>query len=217
MDRAGLFAEVAKELNRQDKLEFLPSWLTSTEFRVNQLLRDRRMIERAILRVDTNEFPVPDDFLETESLSIQDGSLFPAFGAKASGALFYTPPDQLDSDPKAFVTESPHWFTVRGRYMELAGWRVSTPFQVRLFYYAELRPLLNDDSTNWLLEKAPHIYRHGMLHFGFQHLEEYDVANNFLTTMVTEIQGINEIAKATKHGNGPLIMRPSQKLGGRHS
>lgn len=219
MDRATLFSELAEEINRQDKEHLMPTWLIGAEFRLNNLLRDREMIARAILQVTERVFPGPPDFLEAESLSIQDGTINGVPNTKR-GSLFYIPATEVDNDTdNRFVTASPQWFTTRGsKYIELVGWTGTGDFQVQLYYYAKLPALTEDNHTNWLLDSAPHLYKSAMKYFAYTDLEEYTIADRFLAATAAECQAMNDRSQAMKYGTGPLIRRPNPvRFGGRHS
>lgn len=213
MNRQELFAEVLIDLNREDKADRLPGWLTSAEFRINQMLRVEDMVRNSLLEITELRFPVPPNYLAPFSLSIRRASGTVGIPGEKVGTALYVPPAQMDNDPSAFIRNNPYWFTVRGNFVELGGWRNPGPFQVDLFYYAELDKLPNPTSTNFLLATAPHVYKDGMLHFGFRHLQEPQAANDHLTTMAAEIQAMNNRAEETKHGAGPLIARPIRSYG----
>lgn len=217
--RAQLFSDLASAVNRQDKIDLMPSWLSSAEFRLNNLLRDREMVTRAIMQVTDLVFATPPDFLEADTMSIQAGTVN-GVPSDRKGALFYVPPSEVDNDTEnTFVTDNPHWFTTRGKYIELVGWRaLNIDFQVQLYYYAKLPKLVNDESTNWLLDQAPHLYENAMAHFAYQHLHEWDLADKMLQMVAAECASMNERTQSMKYGTGPLIKRPpAQRMGGRHS
>lgn len=219
MDRAGLFTAVLEDTNREDKADRLPEWLASAEFRINLALRDERMIKRAVLEITETTFPVPPDFIAPKgNLSIRKHLSDPIRPGEVVGALAYFPSDQIDNglaNPSSAFPRPPRWFTKRGRNIELGGWNSPGPFQIDMWYYAELPKLTADDSTNWLMEKAPHVYKDAMLHFAFLHLQEFDTADRCLMRMTAEIQFMNDKAEENKHGDGPLIMRPRQGFGSR--
>jgi len=220
-----LFRDVRADLNRMDKDTFFPQWLRAAEYRINNVLRDRRMVTRAILPITETTFPVPEDFLEAESMSIQSAAFGNVPGEKR-GTLQYVPTEMVDDDVDTwrpfYNSQHPRFFTTHGRFIELVRWQAPAEinFQIQLYYFAEL-PKLNPEvetSTNWFLDKAPHIYKNAMLHFGFLHLEEPETARNYLEMAAGEIEAINAISENMKHGTGPLIMRrPATRMGGRHS
>ncbi len=218
MDRDGLFADVLADLNREDKIERLPGWLAAAEFRINQVLRSPDMIKRATLPITEKEFPTPPDFIAYETLKVRhevEGEV-----GTSAGTLVYMPADQIDNGFSRPVSEhprGPRWFTLRGNRIELGGWNSPGSFQIDLYYFSELEKLPNPNSTNWLLTKAPHIYKNMMLGLGFKHLMEFEAATNATTEAMTEIQVLNDTAENNKYGTGPLIQRPARRIGGRHS
>lgn len=217
MTRAELFAQVADEINRKDKTDRIPGWLSSAEFRINNLLRDRRMVQRAILPLDSGYFTTPSDFLEAESLSVQhrnlvDDTLQP--GGRI-GTPKYVSADVYDDTPADYVCTPafPKWFTTRGAYIELVGWISTQPIQAQLFYYAKLPKLTADVSTNWLLDEAPHIYVYAIAALAFQHLEEYDTAQRHLEMVSAECQAMNDRTQEMKTLSGPLIKQRAPAIG----
>lgn len=211
--RAELFASVLRDLNREDKEPYLAEWLTSAEFRINAALRIDDMIKRTVTDLDEKLISPPIDFVAVKQLSLLLGSgIVP--GTRA-GDLGYMPSNLFD-EGNYELQSRPTFYTTRGKVFEFIGWTGPGPYQLDMRYYAELPKLPNDESTNWFLDKAPHVYREAMLHFGFRHLKEYDTANTCLTTMTQEITFLND-QDQQKQIAGPLVMRPPRKLGGRHS
>jgi hypothetical protein len=216
MDRQALFSAVLRDLgNREDKADFLPEWLTSAEFRINSALRVDDMVKRSVTSLAETLISPPSDFIAPKQATLRKGS--GALPGVLSGQLVYMPSDIFDSGEYVIGTQ-PIFYTQRGKVLEFAGWTDSVgPWQLDLRYYAELPKLPEDGSTNWLLEKAPHIYRMAMMYFGYQNMQEFDNANNILVTITQEIQFMNDQNDKNQYGSGPLIMRPPRKIGGRHS
>lgn len=217
MDRAELFRNVLAEINRKDKGEFLPEWLATTHFRINEALRHEKMVRHSMMPVTERIFPMPPDFIEIKGdISIRGGSV-PQSPGPVLGSLYYMPSDQVHAGlsnpgPYAFP-RGPLWFTTRGNMIELGGWNKPGPFLVDLWYYAKLPELKADTDTNWLLTDAPHIYKDGMAALGFRHLKEYDISDRMLATMLGEIQGMNDHTQTRAQGTGPLIQRSTRGFG----
>lgn len=216
MTRAELLALAAEEINRQDKTSKLPGWLASAEFRINNLLRDRRMVQRALLPIPADGyFTTPNDFLEADSLAIQNYNLVNGFlkpGSKI-GTPRYVSAEAVDENPDGYVTPFPGWFTTRGQFIELVGWSSPKPIQAQLFYFAKLPKLINDTDTNWLLEEAPHIYVNAIAHFGFKHLEEDERATMLLQEVAAELQAMTDRSAEMKTLAGPLIAQRAPAYG----
>lgn len=220
MTRAELFASVLDDLNREDKANKCPEWLASAASRINMFLRDERMVKRAIMPITETLFALPPDYLQQKSIALRNGTLTtPITPGSHAGGLQYIPADDLDSGIARlpFPATKPVWYTIRGREIELGAWNGSNPYQVDLFYYAELPVLSQDTDTNWLLTKYPQIYKNAMLHFGFNHLLEYDTASGFMSSVMAEIQTLNDNAEKEKYGSGPLVMSAPRRIGGRRS
>lgn len=218
MTRAELFTAVLRDLNREDKVDFLPEWLMGTEFRINGLLRVQEMVQHYGLPVSEQIFPVPVDFLAPVSLELRDFTDNTLGGVL--GPLLYLPADQLASGlgtPEAGVIANPQWFTIRGRYIQLAPWTGTGSYMTDLWYYAKLPKLVEATSTNWLLDDAPHIYRAIMLHFGFRNLQEVERSDAEMLSAMQEIQFLNAQAEIARTPTGPLIKRQEARLSWRHS
>lgn len=217
MNRLQLFAEVLADCNREDKADRLPGWLASAEFRINNKLRDQRMVQRAVLEITEMVFPVPPDLIAPKSMSIRVASVTPGSPGDIVGGALYIAADMLDNglaDPAVYEPRGPRFFTMRGRSIELGNWNLAGEYQVDLWYYANLPVLDSDTSTNWLLTVAPHIYKDAMLHFAFLHLQEFDTSDRCLVRMSAELDFLNEQNKELLQGSGPLIQRPTPGFGG---
>lgn len=219
MDRKQLFTEVLADLNRDDKADRLPGWLENAEFLINENLRDDRMLKHAVLQVTERVFPVPPNFVAANgNLSIRSGS-DPAKPGPILHTLYYFPEDELNNgqaNPRPGVpARGPLWYTTKGRFIELAGWNAEGPYLVDMWYYGELDKLPDDNSSNWLLDRASHIYKNLMLAFGFRHLQEFDTSDRYQMLGMGEIQALNDRNEEKKIAKGPLMMRPTQGFGAR--
>lgn len=211
MNRAELFTSVTRDLNRRDKTDFLPEWLISAEFRINQSLRVEEMVKHVTLPLTEMRFPVPPDFLKEKTIKITSG------GASI-GRFVYVPADQLDAGlapPR--VPGGPRFYTMRGRFIEIEPYGLNATYVVDMWYYAELSKLLADEDTNFLSTKAPHIYIMAIKHFGYRNMQEFERADAEMMQCLSEMELMNQKAMETLAGSGPLIMRPPKRLGGRFS
>jgi hypothetical protein len=217
LTRDEIFADVLADLNREDKADRLPGWLKATEMRINLSLRDERMVKRALLPITGYIFPYPLDFQQAKSLTIRQHIAGPPVAAGAVVAeAKYVPPDHISDGyvaPSAAYPRGPVWFTTRGRNVELGNWNLDGTYQAELWYYANLDKLTEGTDTNWLTELAPHIYKLGMVHFGFQHLLEPGNATTKLQEFAAEIQFLNQQNEKVLTPTGPLLMRPVRGYG----
>jgi hypothetical protein len=222
MTRDELYAAVRDDLNYgSGKDSRFPEWLASAEHLINTQMRVEEMVKHAALPITEMRFPVPPDYLAPKTLSMAkqtntDGLI--GVGAK-TGSFVYIPPDQLDRglDISNDLPRAPGFYTVRGRYIELHKWTLDGDYITDMWYYAELPKFASGTSTNWLLTKAPHIYRLCMSSFGYDSYQEFDRGDALRARVAAEIMFMNDQSAQTQAAPGPLIMRPPRRLGGRHS
>lgn len=216
MDKAQLFKDVASDINRLDKGALMESWLSSAEFLINETLRDDRMIKHSVLPITERNFPAPPNFLEAQgTLSIRLGS-DPTAPGEVVTTLKYMPPDQTGDgwgNPDPWHPRGPLWYTVRGREYQLTGWNIDQPYLVDLWYFGVIDKLPNDNSSNWLLDYAPHVYREAMKHFAYINLEEFELSDRSLGNMSGAISVLNNNTEKRKTSGGPLIQRGTRSFG----
>lgn len=149
----GLKASVADWLARDDLSEQIVDFITIGEARINRELRTREMIETLSEPVSTQEFDVPEDFVETMSLTIDSDNAVP---------LEYRPFDDMSSRVMSDQSGPPVAFSVVGSHFFL----FPTPdgsYTYTLRYYKKVPALTADNQTNWLLSKAPDVYLYAAL------------------------------------------------------
>lgn len=220
MNRGDLKAACLDALNRRDLDGAAELWITGTTRRINTELRHRDMLRHRVLAVTSNVTPAPDDFIEVETLKVnRDGGSGPIVPGQAGGGLLYAPPDRIaqmaaEQSPGIY---SPGFYTTHGKQIELAPWRGDTSWQLDLWYYAKIILAPVPTATNWFLEEYPHVYLNGLMTFGHRFLLEPEAALGYEALFGSEITMINDSEKMAKHGNGPLIVAPKRRLGGRFS
>lgn len=219
MNRQEMFAAVLTDLNREDKIDMLPGWLESATSRANLLLRVKDMVFRATIPVTEHIVPLPADFLDFYSLTIRQDAT-PDFSGWR-GPLEYMPPDQFDRGfDIPHPTRPPHsplYYTMRGGNLELGRWGYPVPFKLDLWYYRKMGVPQAASDTNWLMLHHPHVFKNIMLHFGYNHLQEFDIAGALMQSATAEIQALNDATQALRYGTGPLLSRPARRIGGRRS
>lgn len=217
--RAQIFADVLADINREDKADRLPGWLSDAENIINQSLRVEQMLTRATLDLSEMVFKVPPDFLAPKSITVRSGVTGDTVLGTPKNPLNYIPADQLENGWATPVEPgiNPRWYTIRGHEIEMGGWTAPGPFQIDMRYYGRIPPLSLDTSSNWLSIEHTTLYKNAMKHFAFQHLQEFAVADRFMGLAVAQIQEMNDKNDEKKYGAGPLIARPARRIGGRHS
>jgi hypothetical protein len=220
MTRAELRVSVLDALNRKDLSAVANVWVTSATTRVNTALRHRQMLKHKILAITSKVFATPADFIIAETVKINrdvSGGFITA-GA-GLGELLYCPPDELaqmaSNAPNAGLL--PEFYTTHGLQIELAPWRAAGDYQVDLWYYGKITLAPDDNATNFFLTDYPHVYLNACMAFGHRFLLEHDTALGYEALFGAEMQAINDSEALAKQGNGPLVLRPSRRMGGRFS
>jgi len=153
---AQLQASVASWLKRTDLAANIPDFVTLCESRLARDLRLRRMIATTTLSTTagTRAIALPDDWLETENLTITSGGV--------AALLGYMTPEQMDVRlPVGAFSGVPGYFTTLGANLVVAP-TPDAAYSVSMDYYARI-PALADAPTNWLLTTSPAIYLFGTL------------------------------------------------------
>jgi hypothetical protein len=125
---------------------------------------------------------------------------------------------QYGSRP-AVAGEAPGYFTTYGRTFQIVPWAVPVgDYQVSLWYFAKIPELgLEDTATNWFLEDFEDLFMNAALIYGHRHYFEDDRALLKEGLVSSEISRLNARYEDAKFGEGPLVMAPSRKMGGRRS
>lgn len=221
MARQDLRDALRGALVRQDLTDpVLDSWINSTTTRINTVLRHRRMIKHKVMDVTSRTFSTPSDFIEARNVRINSGDDSGSIDPGANrGELLYAPPSEIAEMAAAswVLNCGPRYFTMHGFDMELAPWRASASYQIEMWYYAELSLPPDILGTNFFLDKYPHIYLNGAITFAHRFELEEERALGYEALFLAEIQAINDAEKNAEVGNGPLIVRPNRRIGGRYS
>lgn len=219
MNKGELKAAVLDTLVRQDLSgkPVVDMWVQSATTRLNQELLLNDQLVRATQVVTDRLTDMPDDFIAAKTVRVTSGD----FGG-VDGNLTYQPPEEIATavvrNIRNPVCGYPQFYTTLGKRMELAPWRVgTTPFNVEIWYYREFPDLDNDDATNFILTKYPQLYLNLTCSMGHQYLLENDNAMSREAMAMAEIQRLMARKDAEKYGDGPLIIQPSRRIGGRFS
>lgn len=169
---AGLQADVAAWLKRQDIAAQLPSWVRMVETDIAQTLRARCMVARATQPVDAAFITLPVDFCSMESLrDSATGNLLKLEDAFSGPAYAY----QVPPNPYAFAACSPNYsYRLVGGCIEflphpqipdppIEGW---APSSVDMAWFQMPAALVNPQDTNAVLETFYAIYLFGTCKYG---------------------------------------------------
>ena len=204
---------VARALVREDiDAEEMAAWVSSATSRLNEELRLNDQLVRATLPLTSRTVVVPPDFIAVKSLRLAGLE----FGSVA-GPMIYAAPEALASMAHAEGYGGPGYYTTYGRVLEIAPFTADGRKSLDLWYYGSIRDLVDDADTNFVLEKYPDLYLNAVCAFGHRFYLENDFAQAKEGYVALEIARLMERKDAEKYGDGPLIARPTRKMGGRHS
>jgi hypothetical protein len=154
MDYAALQAAVAGYLNRGDLYGMIPTFVALTEAQVNRVLRSRRMLGRETASVSAEFTPLPDDFLQIDSVTL-DGTF---------EDLVALSPDGLAARKAAAASRSgrPQAYAIVGGALQLFP-APDSACDVVIGVWKSLSPLSTANPSNWLLAAFPDVYLYGAL------------------------------------------------------
>jgi hypothetical protein len=155
----GLVEAIAEEINRDDLLATIPSWIKMAESGFNQALRCREMVKRSTTVTEEAHVVLPLDFREMKSVKIVDP-------VKGPRTLFLSSEDAIN-DPRlrgSWVAD-PRYFTIVGNEIELSPYRPGATYEVEMTYFSAVPSLdlTTPGATTWLLAKAPQLYLYAAL------------------------------------------------------
>lgn len=213
---------ITRALVREDiDPEEIGEWVSSATTRINRELRVTEMLRHKVLPLTGPTFTAPPDYLHHSELRLGVNPVEGTIRQGASrGALIYSSPAELAAHAArpSYGGEAPGYFTTHGREFEIVPWAVTSgSLQASLWYFGKLTPLVRDTDTNPVLEEYGDLYLTAALIYGHRFYLENDAALIKDGLVSQEIGAWNEKFQDAKYGDGPLVARPSRKLGGRFS
>lgn len=148
---AGLLSSAADWLNRADLTDLVPNFVTLAEAQFNRQLRVRDMQVRAEATSILEFLPLPADFLEAYSLTLNSTDAAPRWPLK------YISKKEADATKSYQQTGPVESYTILDGAFELIP---APPGSVDLIltYYAKIPALSTVLQTNWLITKSPDLY-----------------------------------------------------------
>jgi hypothetical protein len=218
MDYATLAARVTRALARDDNdPEEVKAWVRSATARINRDLRVKEMLTHRVLPLTAARFNVPADFLSANEVRLASNPVGEVRQGVSRGPLLYVSPAELATLAAAtWAPDSPGYYTTHGDEIEIAPYSTTTA-QISLWYFAKLKAPQADADTNAILENYEDLYLSAALIFGHRFWLERDEALVREGMVTQEIARLNEAFQDAKYGDGPLVMRPARRMGGRYS
>lgn len=149
----GLTAELAGWLNRADLTANIPSFIRLAEAHFDTVLRIRDQVESVTVSAVDGSAALPADLAEIIALS----------NSTRGRRLEYVPPaDALAAEQLGATQQATDFYTVVGNTIRLVP-RLTGADDLALTYYARVPKLGAGQPSNWLLDRAPHLYLYGAL------------------------------------------------------
>ncbi len=187
---ANLQTAIAAWLMRDDLTDNIPDFITLCENRCNRRIRVREMETTVVLTPALDSTTgdavcdLPEDYIEARRVVVN------------TSPVSILTPISLDMAADNFSTPGyPFHYTVSGASLLIFPANETT---VSLTYYAAIPPLALDNTSNWLLAKAPEIYLYGSLLESAPFMED----DNRLATWISLYKAaVDELLQADTRGS----------------
>lgn len=193
---ATLQSAIADYLNRQDLTAQIPMFIQFCEADLNTRLRCREQIIRAEATSDEEYVQLPSDWLEAINLQIIDGT----------SPLRYVTMDEAD----IIVKEQRYQHVVAYSLMNGAIELVPGPtdnVEIEMVYYGKIPALSDNNTSNWLLARAPDVYLYGALTHAAPFLLDDQRVAVFGSFYTGRVQALNDEAQKSLTSGSPLVAR----------
>ena len=180
---------IADWLNRADLDQQIPDFIKLAESTLNSILRSTFMAEQANLSILSGRATLPTDCLELMYVQMA-GSLH--------SPLEQVTPQQLTMLRRSRTKQSgtPRFYAVVGRDLLVTPSPLSaSPNTLTIDYYEKIPELSSTNTSNWLLQEAPHLYLYTSLLHATPFLMDdarYQVFNNAVSKHVLEAVQANQ-------------------------
>lgn len=191
-----LQAAIADYLNRADLTSQIQNFIQFAEADLNTRLRCREQIVRAEATSSAEFVQLPADWLEAINLHIIDGQQ----------PLRYITLDEADIVNREQLYTSPHFYSLMNGAIEIIP-EPAEDIDIEMIYYAKIQALSDQNTTNWLLTKAPDVYLYGALTHAAPFLMDDQRIPVFAQIYLTRTQALIDESQKSLHSGSPLIAR----------
>lgn len=147
-------------INRTDLVTQIPWFIRMAEASFNRKLRTRQMINRSRVTAAARYVKLPSDWRKAWNIQrVVDN--YP---------LTYLSPAEMDKKRHELTesgdtsTDTATYYSFFGETLELLPSPSATDkVDIEMLYYAQVRPLSDEDPVNWLLTAHPDLYLYGAL------------------------------------------------------
>lgn len=198
-----LQTSVASWLNRDDLTAVVPDFIALAEAAHARDIRHWRMETRATTSIDGRYTALPDDWLETVRLTMDNAS-------QGYRALTLISTDQMERERASGADTAgvPRYYAHRDGAIEVWPTPSASYASAELTYLAKVPALSDDNTTNWLLEHAPDAYLYGSL----IHTAPYLVADARLPVWgelyAAAVRALNATSRRAQTSGTSLRIRP---------
>jgi len=170
---------IADWLNRADLDQQIPDFIQLAESTLNDVLRSSYMVSSTAVALSSGRAALPADALEIIYTQVED---------TPSQPLEQITPQQLVMLRRARTREAaaPRFYAVIGRELVVTP-SPSGATSLDVDYYEQIPVLSDSNTSNWLLEEAPHVYLYTSLLHATPFLMDdarYQVFNNAVSQQV---------------------------------
>jgi hypothetical protein len=193
-----LQSTIADYLNRQDLTAQIPTFIQLAEADMNTRLRTREMIVRATTTNDDEFVRLPLDFLESINLQLTDGQ----------SPLRFVTLDEADIINKRQTYNAPTFYSLMNGAIELVPPPATgADVEIEMVYYGKITALSTENTSNWLLLKAPDVYLYGALVHAAPFLMDDQRISVFGSFYSQRIEALNDESQKSLHSGSPLVAR----------
>lgn len=191
-----LKSAIADWLNRQDLTSQIETFIQLAEVDMNNRLRTRDMVIRAEA-TSSNEFvQLPSDWLEAINLQIVDGK----------SPLRFVSMDEADIIVARQEFTNVTFYSIMDDAIELVP-APGDDIDIEMVYYGKIPSLSDEETTNWLLTKAPDAYLYGALAHASPFILDDQRMPMFIQLYSARIEALNDESKISAHSGSPLVAR----------
>lgn len=191
-----LQSTIADYLNRADLNSQIQTFIQMAEADMNTRLRTREMITRAEATSSAEYVQLPADWLEAINLQIIGGT----------SPLRYVTLDEADRIVFSKEFNQVMAYSLMNGAIELVP-APGDDVNIEMVYYGKIPSLSAQQTTNWLLTRAPDVYLYGACLHAQPFLMDDQRMPVFATLYNSRIEALNDESVKSTHSGSPLIAR----------
>ena len=199
---ATLQSEIASWLNRDDLSSIIPTFIQFVESDVNSRLRHQKMVIRAQATSNQEYVQLPGDWLEAINIHIVDGAQ----------PLRFVTLDEADRINKQQIVTQPSFYSIMDDALEIVP-APGSNIDIEMIYYGKIPALSNQNTSNWLLVKAPDLYLYGSLVHAAPYLLDDQRVGLFANMYNSRLEALALESDKAVHSGGPLVARTRKTYG----